>query len=49
MTPAEAKSFKAIASETATAARPGKVLRFKQQKVTRESLLAGAAVLDQME
>lgn len=49
MTPKEAKSFKAIVSEAKGPARPGKLLRFKQQKVTKESLLAGAAALDEME
>lgn len=49
MTPTEAKSFKAIVSGAEGPARPGKVLRFKRQKVTKESLLAAAAALDGLE
>lgn len=49
MTPTEAKSFKAMVSETNRQTKPGKVLRFKKQKVTKASLLAGAAALNEME
>ncbi len=49
MLPSEAAAHRNIASETAPKAKAGKVLRFKNRKVTKEDLLAGAAALEAVE
>ncbi|EHR69528.1 hypothetical protein BurJ1DRAFT_0646 [Burkholderiales bacterium JOSHI_001] len=49
MLPSEAAAHRKITSETAPKTQAGKVLRFKNRKVTKEDLLAGAAALDAVE
>jgi len=49
LTPAEAAAHKEIKSDAPANKNPAKVLRFRPQKVTKESLLAGAAALDEIE
>ncbi len=46
MLPTEAAAHRTIAKESSPAPKEGKVVRFRPGKVTKESLLAGAATLD---
>ena len=48
-TPAEAAAHEKVKSDGPVKKSPAKVLRFPRQKVTKESLLAGAAILDEIE
>lgn len=48
LTPTERQALDALQPQTSREAKPGKVLRFRKGKATKEDLLAGADLLDKL-